>query len=319
MLITKEMATKMNIHGKKIKMYSLGDKRHLCNPDLMFGKKPDIIVHEFIKWSPSWMDSLMASSLKISYDELTTHYKYTNYKYMCIYRWGRQYIYLNPKAFDWLSRDIYDKIITIINTHHKEMTLDDIISIEKSESEGPTDRGIIFPLIFISTKFLMDHGFTAILKKEFDPEKDQTEKEIELTTFTGNSITVSNATYIIENSMRERYRFCKGTDVSYIKFRMHINDFIHKYLGYSYCIANDQVFEDAMKCIMKSNPDKIEISRIGSYYGDYRIVRGLISVEDAIERLLYTTGGYPKESVPEEILNDDIWGWPDPNIVNTPK
>ena len=254
--------------------------------------------------------------LKVSYKDFAKNYVYSNYNCLCAYdKNGKQYLYLNPIAIGYRYLHIW--IMNILDKSCDDITSDDVIYIYPHEDKPE--------LVFVSCSFINEHNFGDNL---LDLEKDQKRKNISSDDiFYRNIMTVKNAVDNVDCVMAEKYRLVKGDnwkyDVSASRFYDKINHDIKKYLGEDYVILFDD-FEDVILEELEKRHKELSITENGyinrwGYYDKYYTLYGLISIEDAIELLLYDKYGNNKPVINGKLLDEDVSGRPDPNIVKTPK
>jgi len=252
----------------------------------------------------------------ISYENFTKNYTYSNYDCLCVYdKNDNQYLYLNPMAIDIYTYSNW--IMNILDKNYKDITADDVIYVYPHEDKPE--------LVFISCSFIKEHGFDEDIfnLENNQPKKDITSDEI----FYKNLLTLKSAVDNVDCVMAEKYRLIKGDnwkyDLSASKFYDKINHVIKKYLGDDYIILFDD-FEDVILEELAKRHEELSITENGSigrwgYYDKYYTLYGIISIEDAMEMLLYTKYGSNKPVINGKLLDDDISGRPNPNIVKFPK
>ena len=274
---------------------------------------------------------------EISYNVFTSDYKYSNFKCLCVYnsKTQKQYLYLNPLAIDI---GYYNQILDILDKNYKDITSDDAIYVYKDDY---LPELVFISCSFIKEHGFDEDIFDLENNqpKEYITSNERFLFYKNIMTMSDTVDIVECAmreTYRFIDSTRYSVRAPKFYDgitnfiMKYMgqdsiipndKLYDIDDDTLKEYLGKDYTIPYNK-FYDVLKELVKIHNGiylaKYDTSIYGDFVPFYKIhepgfyasiptldnirIDGLISVDDAVKKLLYDNYGNSKKSIKGELL-----------------
>jgi|GEM_PF-3085886 len=274
---------------------------------------------------------------EISYNHFPIDYKYSNFKCLCVYnnKTQKQYLYLNPLAIDI---GYYNRIMDILDKNYEDITEDDAIYVYRDDYLPE----LVFISCSFIKEHGFDEDIFDLENNQLKEYITSDERFLFYKNIMTMSDMVDIVEYAMRETYRfidsTRYsvyapKFYDDITNFIVKYMGQDSiipndklydiddDTLKEYLGKDYTIPYEK-FYDVLKELVKIHKGiylaKYDTSVYGDFVPFYKIhesafypsirtlnntgIDGLISVDDAVKKLLYDDHGNSKKSIKGELL-----------------